>query len=479
MPARTGAQYLASLKDTREVWLAGERVKDVTTHPALRRGAESIARLYDMQHEPAYRKILTYPSPLSGEPVGTSFLQPRTPEELVQRRQQTQAWADESCGMMGRMPDFCNAAVTSFAESREFFAEEEPGFGENIVRYYEHCRENDICLTHALIDPQIDRSRGPSEQEDPYLCVGIVRETDAGLIVRGARMLATLAPFANELVVWPYARLGEKEGAYALAFAIPLATPGLKFICRESYDTGRSSFDRPLSSRFEELDALIIFDDALIPWEQVFFKGNVSQANSLRARTSLLAYVGQQTIVRTIAKAEFVLGVACLLVEATGVNEFLHVQEKIGEIITYTQVLHACVRAAEADAVPGPLGFLRPAGAPLRAAMLLLPRIYPRMIEIIQLLGASGLVMTPTEADFYSPIAPDLRKYLRGKNVSAEEKAKLFKLAWDLAGEAFGSRQVLYERFYSGDPIRNLAGLYLMTDKTPYIDKVKQLLNRA
>jgi 4-hydroxyphenylacetate 3-monooxygenase len=479
MPVRSGAQYLASLKGTREVWLAGERIKDVTAHPALRRGAEAIARLYDMQHDPAYQEILTYPSPSSGEPVGVSFLLPRTPEELVRRRQQTKAWADESCGMMGRMPDFCNAAVASFAESQEFFAEADPRFGENVVRYYEYCRENDICLTHALIDPQTDRSRGPSEQEDPYLCVGIVRETDAGLIVRGARMLATLAPFANELVVWPYAKLGEKEGAYALAFAIPLATAGLKFICRESYDTGKNSFDRPLSSRFEELDALVIFNDVLIPWERVFFKGNVGQANSLRARTSLLAYAGHQALVRTIAKAEFVIGVACLLVEAIGVNEFLHVQEKIGELISYTQVLNACVRASEADAAPGPLGFLRPAGASLRAAMLLLPRIYPRMIEIIQLLGASGLIMTPTEADFHSPIAPDLRKYFRGKNASAEEKAKLFKLAWDLAGEAFGSRQVLYERFYSGDPVRNLAGLYLMTDKTPYTDKVKRLLNRT
>ena len=160
----------------------------------------------------------------------------------------------------------------------------------------------------------------------------------------------------------------------------------------------------------------MIFDDVLIPWQQVFFKGNVGQANSLRARTSLLAYVGHQTIVRTVAKAEFVVGVACLIVEAIGVNEFLHVQEKIGELISYTQVLNACVRASEADAVPGPSGFLRPAGAPLRAAMLLLPRIYPRMIEIIQLLGASSLVMTPTEADFHSPIAPDLRKYFRGRS---------------------------------------------------------------
>lgn len=479
MPARTGAQYLASLQDDREVWLQGERVADVTTHPALRRGAQAIARLYEMQSEPEFQETLTYPSPSSGQPVGVSFLMPRSQQDLVRRRQQTKVWADESCGMMGRMPDFCNSAVTSFAESAEFFAEDEARFGDNIVRYYEYCRENDVCLTHALLDPQIDRSRGPSEQDDPYLCLGIVRETDAGVIVRGARMLATLAPFANELVVWPYARLAENEGNYALAFAIPLATAGLKFICRESYDTGQSTFDRPLSSRFEELDALVIFDDVLIPWERIFFKGNPHQANSLRARTSLLAYAGHQAIVRTIAKAEFVIGVACLLVEAIGVKEFLHVQEKIGELITTTQLLDACVRASEVDATPGPSGVMRPAGAPLRAAMLSLPRMYPRMIEIIQLLGASGLIMTPSEADFQSPIGADLRKYFGGKAISAEDKARLFKLAWDLAGEAFGSRQVLYERFYSGDPIRNLAGVYLMADKTPYTDKVKHLLDRA
>ncbi|MBI3328072.1 MAG: 4-hydroxyphenylacetate 3-monooxygenase, oxygenase component, partial [Nitrospinae bacterium] len=176
MPVRTGKEYLAGLRDSREIWYAGERVQDVTTHPALKNGAHSIAQLYDLQHNPDLKAIMTYPSPTSGERMGMSFIMPTTIDDLVKRRKMMKVWADATCGMMGRTPDFLNVSIMGFAAYRDFFAQCGPQYGENIWRYYEYIREHDLCLTHTLVPPQIDRSKAASEQPDPYLVLGVVRE---------------------------------------------------------------------------------------------------------------------------------------------------------------------------------------------------------------------------------------------------------------------------------------------------------------
>ena len=248
MGIRTGAQFIEGLRDNREVWLGSERVKDVTTHPAFRAPIESLAQLYDMQHDPALQPLLTYSSPTSGDPVGLSFLIPRTHEDLARRRQMIKIWADATCGMMGRSGDFLNSMITAWAAKKDYFAQQSPENGERVWRYYEHCRENDLFLTHALIDPQVDRSKNRAEQDDPYLCLGIVKETAAGLIVRGGKMLATSAPFADDIYVWPFPpTLTEAEAPYAVTFSIPISTPGVKVICREPFTRPEQYVDHPLS----------------------------------------------------------------------------------------------------------------------------------------------------------------------------------------------------------------------------------------
>ena len=481
MPLRTGAAFLRALQQRpRDIWLGGAPVEDVTTHPALANCARTLARLYDMQHEPATQDALTYIVPETGERASTAFIVPRTIEDLEHRRAMVKTWADATAGMMGRTPDFLNVNLMAFAVQPEYFSQNDSRFGENITRYHAYVRDHDLCLTHTLVNPQIDRSKTVTEL-DPYIGLGVVEETADGLLVRGARMLATLAPYADELAVFPstFRVEGEEAGRYALCFALPLDTPGLRFICREPFDYGKSTYDHPLGARFDEMDAVAVFKDVLVPWERVFLYRDVHLCNRLFADTKAGAHIMHQFVTRYIAKAEFVVGVACLLVESIAIDGFLHVQEKMGELINTLELMKACVRAAEVDAKLLDNGVMYPATEPLLTARTTFPTLYPRMVEILQLLGAGGYMMTPSRQDLESPLADDIDQFFQGATVSARARIQLFRLAWDIVGNAFGSRQVLYERYFSGDPVRLTAGRYLTYDKEPVMERVRAFLGQS
>src|SRR2546427_7863018 len=357
MPARTGAQFLQGLRDRpRDLWIEGQRVADPVEHPAFRNVVRSVAALYEMQHDPPLRDEMTYVSPATGDGVGLSFLMPRSHEDLARVRKMMKRWADYSGGFMGRTPDYLNRALVGFASAAEYCAENDPRFGDNIRRYYEDVREHDLCLTHTLINPQANRSGGPSQQADPYLAARIVEETKSGIVLRGARMLATL-PVSDEIMVFPSTllRATPEDAPYAHALALPNDTPGLRFLCRESFDYGRSHLDHPLGSRFEEMDAVVIFDDVRVPWERVFLLRDVEKCNKAFAMTGAVAHMAHQVVTKNVAKTEFVLGIASLIVEAIAVQQFQHVQRKIAEIIYYLESMRAFARAREADATVNPL----------------------------------------------------------------------------------------------------------------------------
>ncbi len=240
-------------------------------HPAFRNVVRSYAELYDMQHDPAYRDVLTYPSPTSGEPVATSFLVPRTPQDLVKRRKAFKVWADHSLGMLGRTGDYLNSALMALASAERWFSQAGPGFGENIQRYYEKIREEDLLCTHTLIPPQANRAVTASQQAGGALMAHIVREDDNGIVIRGARLLATIGPFADELLVFPSTvlRNAPEDKQYSFACAIANDTPGLRYLAREPLDYGCPRHDHPLGSRFEEPDAVVIFDDVHVPTSAV------------------------------------------------------------------------------------------------------------------------------------------------------------------------------------------------------------------
>lgn len=483
MAARTGEEYLRGLREhPREVWIHGERViGDITCHPAFKNITRSVAALYDMQHDPALRDEMTYVSPSSGERVGMSFLQPRSREDLVRRRTMMKQWADFSGGMLGRTPDYLNSGLMAMAAASEYFGRGGEQQAENIKRYYEYVRENDLCLTHTLITPQVNRAVGPSKQADPFIAARVARETDEGIVIRGARMLATLGPISDEIQVFPSTVLrgGPDDKPYSFAFAIPCDTPGLKFLCRESFDTNRSHFDHPLGSRFEEMDAVVVFDDVLVPWERVFLYGDVELCNGLFGETNAVIHMAHQVIVKDQAKAEFIFGIAALMADRIGIDQFPHVQEKLSELIIDIEAMRAFLRAAEADAAVDQWGLMTPAWGPLNAARNLFPRLYPRAIEIIQLLGASGLMALPTEADMRSPARAMIDRYLQGRNTDAYERVKLFRLAWDASLSSFGARQVLYERFFFGDPVRMASALYTSYNSAPYKERVQAFLDQV
>lgn len=481
MGARTGRQYVEDLRNRpREIWIQGERVDDVTRHPAFRNVIRSVAALYDMQHDPALRDEMTFVSASSGERVGMSFLIPRTQEDLRRVSRMMKRWADYSGGFMGRTPDYLNRALTAYASAAGYMEENDPRFGEHIRRYYEYVREHDLCLTHTLIHPQANRSAGPAGQRDPHLAARVVKETDAGIVLRGARMLATL-PLADEIMVFPSTvlRAGQEDAPYAYAVALPCDAPGLKFICRESFDYGRDPFDHPLGSRFEEMDAVVVFDDVLVPWERVFLLYDVERCNSAFRETGAVVHMAHQVVVKNIAKTEFLLGIASLMVDTIAIEPFQHVHEKIAEIHWTLEVMKACLRAAEADAAPNRWGVMTPAWMPLDVARNLYPRLYPRIVEIIQQLGASGLMALPMKADLEGPLGDVVERYLVAARAEARERIALFRLAWDASLSAFGSRQVLYERFFFGDPVRMATAFFQNHDRSEYKERVRAFLARA
>ena len=483
MAARSGKAYVESLRQNAPcVYLGGRRVTDVTAEPIFQEPIRAIAEQYDMQLDPAYRDVMTYPSPGTGQPVSTSFLVPHSREELVRKRKHFKLRCDHNFGFMGRAPDFMNQFVTGWHLMADRFARKGARFGENATRYYEHVRERDLFLTHMLINPQIDRSKTSAQQEDPYLHLGRVKETSEGIVVRGAKMLGTMAPITEEVAVIPFGGVPPGDDAYGLVFGIPTNTPGLKFICRETVSPlPRSRFDHPLSSRFEEMDCIAVFDDVLVPWDRVLVDGSPGSGeiiNTLGADFGAL--LNLQTSARLLSQLEFFCGLGMKLADAIGITGFLHIQEKLGEMLSHMEVARAVFYGAEAMAQELPGGVWVPGGHGLRAFHLQSGKIYSRFVEIVQTLAAGGFFYAPTEADLASPeVRPYIDRYVRGRaGVSAEERIALFKLAWDATGDTFAQRMTQYVRFYSGDPIRLTAGFYQQYDKAPLFELVERALGR-
>jgi 4-hydroxyphenylacetate 3-monooxygenase len=483
MAARSGSEFLGRLAAARvHVEIQGETLTGgVADHPAFRNVVRSYAELYDMQHDPAYRDILTYPSPATGEPVATAFLAPRTPQDLVKRRQAAKVWADRSLGMLGRTGDYLNSALMALASAQDWFARADPGFGENIRRYYEKVREEDLLCTHTLIPPQANRAVPGSQQAAGTLMAHIIREDDNGIVLRGARMLATIGPFADELLVFPSTvlRNDPADKQYSFACAIPNDAPGLRYIAREPLDYGRSRRDHPLGARFDEPDAVVVFDDVHVPYERCFVLGDAELCNGFYTSTSAVVHMTHQVLTRTTAKTEYILGLVSLLTEAIGIGQFQHVQADVAEVITTLETLRALLRAAEADAAVNEFGVLTPAWAPLNTARNLYPRLYQRFPEILRKLGASGLMATPTEADLTGPAAADIETYLQSATLGGADRVRLFRLIWDTCVSGFSGRQALYEYYFFGDPARMVGAYVASYDREPYKAAVEAFLRRG
>jgi 4-hydroxyphenylacetate 3-monooxygenase oxygenase component len=457
MGARSGEQFLQRLRSTRrQLWLEGERVDDVTAHPALTGAARTLAGVFDRLH--AFPDDCLIPDPETGEPSNIGHMIPRSVDDLRHRNRGLARISEATVGLMGRTPDYMNVKFASFAarwkDWRGADGRNEEG-AHHLVRFQKRLAREDISLTHTIIQPTIDKSTDALILGNT-VTVHKVGETRTGIVVRGARILATLAPFADEIAVYPGLPLPAGAEAYALAFAIPVDTPGLIFLCRDSAATpGAHVFDRPLSSRFDEQDAFVIFDDVEIPRDRLFLDGHVDVYNTATT-TGLRDNMTNQTTIRALTKLEFAYGLAVRMAEVIG-DASPATQEMLGELLDYVEVTRSAVLLSAEHGRHVGDGVWFPDGRPLNPMRPLLATWFPRVNEIIMLIGSHNLLATPSRRQLDdAALRPLLDEFLHGaKGSGAEERAALFRLAWDFIGSSLGGRNVLYERFYLTSAARN------------------------
>ncbi|MEE8244578.1 MAG: 4-hydroxyphenylacetate 3-monooxygenase, oxygenase component [Pseudomonadales bacterium] len=479
MTVRTGAEYLESIRDGREVWMQGKRVEDVTAEPGLARGAHTLAQFMDNQSDDP--DTLTFQE--GDERFPMSFLLPKTEADVQRRGAAYYEWAKWSNGMFGRTPDYKNASVMAFAGAADFLNETEghTDFAANMRAYYTEARHNDYVLTHTLVNPQFNAALAKEGLSSPEVALQVTKETDAGIIVKGARLLATLGPHANEIEVFPSTLLkaSEENIPFAFAFTVPIDTKGLRLICRDTYDEGKSHFDAPLASRFEEMDSVVIFDDVLVPWERLFMYRNPLLCNRAFAETNAVVHMMHQVACGKLAKAEFIVGLLCAMAQASGKDKDMFVKGQIAEAMWIAETVRALLYSAEHQPEQDQWGLYLPQRRPLDTSRNLFPKLYPKLIETIQMLGSSSLMATPCEADFSNQISGDVQRYFQLTNLKSRDRVALFRLAHDVAVSGFGNRQVLYERFFFG-PQNIMASIYFdLYNKDDMMDRVTELLNRS
>jgi 4-hydroxyphenylacetate 3-monooxygenase oxygenase component len=457
MPARAGRQFLERLRTTkRQLWLEGERVDDVTAHPALAGAAHTIAGVFDRQH--AFPDECLTPDPETGEPINIGHMIPRSVDDLRRRNRGLARISEATVGLMGRTPDYMNVKFASFASRWTDWlgagGKNEEG-AHNLVRFQKRIAREDVSLTHTIIHPTIDKSTD-TQIVGNRVPVHKVAETASGIVVRGARILATLAPFADEIAVYPAHPLPSGAGAYALAFSIPVETPGLIFLCRDSAAApGVHAFDRPLSTRFDEQDAFVIFDDVEIPCACLFLDGHIDLYNTV-GTTGLRDNLTNQTTIRALTKLEFAYGLAVRMAEAIG-DASAATQEMLGELLDYVEVTRNAVLISAEHGRDIGNGVWFPDGRALAPMRSLLATWFPRVNEILMLIGSHNLLATPSRRQLDDArLRPLLDEFLHGAGtVDAEERAALFRLAWDFVGSSLAGRNVLYERFYLTSAARN------------------------
>lgn len=446
-----GPEYVASLKDEREVWCDGRRV-DVTGDPAFRPMLSTLAGLYDAQHLPGRAETMLHRSDTTGNLVSLSYLAPADRDELSRKWANSHLWAEASYGQLSRVPDFMSNVVVGLYDFRHELAKVDPEFGRNAENYYHYCREHDLTLTHGLGDPQIDRSATPADR--PELGLRVVRRGADGIVVRGAKQIATLAPYAHEVLIYlSPANYLREDPSYVCWFAAPLATPGLRVLCRGSYTEGSDG----LSAHYDEQDAMLVFDDVFIPMDRVFLLDDSQTAmRGFGELNKWSLYTGQ---LRYYHRLRTMLGVASLLAQSIGVDKFRQVTDLLGELTSYVEIVRLGLAAIDAECRTTPSGLLAPGSTAALDAVA--GNFSTRGSAIIRQIGASGLIMQPSEADLKTPeLRTVLDTYMCGRTMRVDDKARLFRLAADLTVDRFGMRQELYETWNRGDPARVRSMLY-------------------
>jgi 4-hydroxyphenylacetate 3-monooxygenase len=456
---RRATHYLESLRDGRAVFLDGERVDDVTKHPGFAEPIRRIAQIWDSAAAPAVEASTTYVDANSGRRHSGMWLIPRSADDLALRRRVHRLWAEPSYGLMGRTPDHVACVLSAFAGWRQLFDRGGARFGDNVVRFYEKARDEELYVAYGIVPPQIDRSQPAHRQPEPFLFPGVVGERDGGIVIRGGQGITTSAVLADWLFISYITPLVPGDEDYALSFVTPVNAPGIRIHPRRPYAQGTTSvFDYPLSSRFDEVDATVVFDDVFVPWEQVFIYRDVGLVNAQFHESPSHTLANFQSLVRFTVKLEFMAGLALKLVEVHAAERRPEAQAALGgDIAALCATFDALVQAAERH----PLireGVARPHPQYVYAGMSLQRRLIVDMMRTIRELAGGAFQQLPSaEAGFDSPeTRGDFERFMRGATATARERVKLLKLVWDFVGTESAGRQLQYEMFYSAaQPVVN------------------------
>ena len=486
--AMTGKRYLASLRDGREVWIDGSRVADVTAHPAFTDMIHELARVYDLQNSPEYRDEMTFLDPESGVRTSVSWLLPRSAEDLKRKRRNSELWNQLTWGQLGRSPDILAPYIISALHLKDAFSavrHERCDFGENLENYYKYCLRNDLFLTHALGDPQVDRSEQPQNEqrpvrEDEEVALHVVEETKDGVVVSGGKQLSTAAPHSNECYVSLSATFARRnDPKCVLAFAIPTNAPGLKILAREPVSRWFGSWGHPLQM-LDEQDCMLFFDRVLVPWDRLFMLYDPTpMVRMLGAAGGSVNFnfLGWANLCRAYVRMRLITAVATMVAEAIGVIQYREVASKLGEMVTYCELWRHAMEGVEHEAGPTPTGQWSLGHG--RGLHIWFAQTSGRMTELLREICGSGIIMQPSERDLANPeIRRYLERYMRGKDVDVEYKSRLFRLAHDLAASSFGLRQDIYEYWHGGDPARNRINLLRSYDQSQMMGQIRELLQR-
>lgn len=481
MAVRSGSEYLKGLDDKRVVWL-GDREISPVHEPTFAGSLGGLSGYFDWQHR--YADDCVTVDPETGEPMSASLLIPKSREDLETRHRCFERLARYSVGMMGRTPDYVNVTLAGYVGRSDVLSsigDSQPAL--RLKEFYREVVRGDLALTHCIVQPAIDRSVDELSGLNGELALRVVRRTETGIIVRGAKVLATLGPFADEMFVYPSAPLPPNaDPACALMFSIPVSTKGLVQICRDHYGAGAVE-DRPFSSRFDEQDTFVIFDDVEVPYERLFIDGDIAAYNAL-IRSGWHANVSQQTNLRAAVKLEFAYDLGCQMAETMNAAKRPEVAHALGELLEYARLTRAAVSAGEAGAREWGNGTWFMDDSAVRATRAMLPLWMVRANEILINLGSHNLLATPSIAAFRNPkLAPLLERYMPGAGGrSAQERASVFRAAWDFVGSGLGSRNALYERFYLGSSFRAMSTDHMLVQmsKAPtYLGPLKEFLKES
>lgn len=448
----TADEYLESLRDGREIWFHGARVKDVTTHPAFRNSARSVARLYGALHDPDQRAVLTVPTDTGNGGVTHPFYRaPRNRADLVASKNAIAAWQRHVFGFMGRSPDYKASFLATLGANAEFYAP----YQENARRWYRLAQERVLYMNHAIVHPPIDKHKPADETAD--VCVHVEKETDAGIIVSGAKVVATASALTHYNFVGHYG-LPMRKPEFAAIFMLPMNAPGLKLICRQSYEWVAahcgSPFDYPLSSRLDENDSILVLDKVLVPWENLFVYRDVQKVNDFAVGSGFFPRALFHGCTRLAVKLDFLCGLFLRATEMIGTQDMRNIQVAVGEVMAYRNLFWSIVDGMIQDARPWVGDTVLPSGSHMHAYRVFSTHAYGRIKELMeQTLGSSLIYLCSNVADLQSPeLRPYIDRYIRGAgDRTAKDRVKLMKLVWDSLASEFAGRHELYERNYAGN----------------------------